>query len=472
MLQGTTHPNMIEHMFDSLIDVEASLQEVIQAFDAEFVEGADAVVLLERFDRLARLAAAGQAMCAARIKQTGAWRRSGHRDAAGFIATRTGSHRSQAKDAISIGTRLTDSAGFAEAVRSGSISPAQAAEIADTLTERPDAEAEVLRAAQTATARELRGVCNEILSRGTGADERHARAQEQRYCSSSVGRDGQWRLNAGLTVLDGALVDKVLEYFQNEAFDDARLAGKREPFTAYRADALVRMAKAAMAGGVDGDRLCDDVVSGAPSDGGTEPQPRRRRRRRPGSRSSSLRHAIIITVPHTLFLNEGGISGETCQIPGVGPVPLVQVHQLLEGDPIIKCIVTRGRDITATATMTRTIKDDLRLAVLHQHDYQCAVPGCTNTRFLELDHRLEFSKDGPTDYRNLRPLCSFHHDQRTQEGYELVGELGDYRWLAPDGTILLAEASATPSMSVHAIPDISDRPPVTEHSPPNHPVPV
>jgi hypothetical protein len=440
-------------MFDTLNDLSTALEHALAELDPDTLEGSDAVVLLEHFDQVARLAGAGRAICAARIDATGAWRKTGHRDAPGFVAARTGSHRSDAKDAIAIGNRLGGASRFGAAVRSGTISPAQAAEIADTLAERPDAEDELLGAAQTATMRELRAACAEIASRGTGADERHARASEHRYCSSGVGRDGQWRLNAGLTATDGAIVDKVLEYFQNEAFDDARTEGRREPFTAYRADALVRMAKAAMARGVDHRRdgtLSDESGPGTPR--------RRRRRGRPRSRSSSIRHTIVVTVPHTTFLPGTPTEGETCRIPGVGPVPVAQVQKLLEDDPIIKCIVTRGRDITATATMTRTIKDDLRLAVLHAHDYVCAVPTCTNTRFVELDHEMQFTDGGPTDYQNLRPLCSYHHDQRSNEKYELVGQPGAYRWIGPDGSMLLADPGAC------IVPD----PPPTTDAP--HPV--
>lgn len=59
--------------------------------------------------------------------------------------------------------------------------------------------------------------------------------------------------------------------------------------------------------------------------------------------------------------------------------------------------------------------------------------------FLELDHQKPFAQGGPTSYENLRPLCGFHHDQRTHHGYELAGHPGTYQWLAPDGTVLAAD---------------------------------
>lgn len=432
----------------------ASVGAALDRLDTAALDGPAAVELFEVFDRAARLAAAGRALCAARIEETDAWRGQGHRDAAGFLAARMGAFRADAKDALAVGARARGAAEFGAAVRSGRLSEAQAAEIAETLGARPESEAELLGAAQTATMRELRAACAEVASRGAGADERHARAQEQRFCQSGVGRDGQWRLNAGLTTLDGALVDKALDLFQNEAFDEARAAGAREPFTAYRADALVRMATAALAGGVSApDDVLDDLFgddtpgereqSGEAVSSPSGPRRRRRRRRgRPRARSSTIRHAIVVTVPHTTFLTgRPADDGEVCRVPGVGPVPVAAVRELLRDDPIVKCVVTNGRDITATATMTRTIKDDLRLAVLHAHDWSCAVPGCDATRFLELDHEHQFARHGPTSYDNLRPLCGPHHDQRTNEGYELMGRPGNYRWVAPDGRVLSADAA-------------------------------
>lgn len=438
----------------------ASLGDVLVRLHAAGLDGPESVEVFDLFDRAARLGAAGRALCAARIEATDAWRGHGHRDAAGFLATRMGGFRADAKDALAVGARMGEAPGFAAAVRAGRLSEAQAAEIADTLAQRPESEVELLGAARTATMRELRAACAEVASRGTGAEERHARAHEQRFCHSGVGRDGQWRLTAGLTTLDGALVDRALDHFQNEAFDEARAAGAREPFTAYRADALVRMATAALAGGVAApDDALDDLFGdggsdeggphgeGLPSTGG--PRRRRRRRRgRPRTRSSSIRHAIVITVPHSTFLTGRPTDdGEVCRVPGVGPVPVAAVRELLRDDPIVKCVVTNGRDITATATMTRTVKDDLRLAVLHAHDWTCAVPGCDATRFLELDHEHEYARHGPTSYDNLRPLCGPHHDQRTNDGYELRGRPGDYEWVAPDGRVLSADRPPSRALS-------------------------
>ncbi|MDZ7678749.1 MAG: HNH endonuclease [Acidimicrobiales bacterium] len=426
----------------ALRTAETELQAVVALLDPESLDDQGALDAVDAFDRIERLAAAGKAVAAARVERSDIWRGHGARDAIGFLAARTRSTYARIRDAIAVTDRLGDLALVDRALRDGELTIDQAADIAAAAGEHPDTEAELVTLASTATRRQLKARCVEILAEGKGAEEQHRRAQAERSMSSNVGRDGIWRSSVRLPIIDGAYLDKALDHFQTQIFDEARRRGDREPFDAYRADALVAMAKAAM----DEEPSCgcadsQDQPGADDQAAGNNRASRRTRRRR---RSSSTRHAIVITVPHTTFLTGAPVAGETCQIPGVGPVPVSVVHRLLDDDPIIKAIVTKGRDITALATITRSLKDDLRLAVLAANDLTCGVATCDNTRFLEIDHEWEYHQGGPTSYDNLRPLCSFHHRQRTDEGYELRGNPGSYQWISPDGTILAAEQSAVP----------------------------
>jgi hypothetical protein len=401
----------IEQMFDALQGLTANLSSVVAELEPLALDDATAVELLGEFARLERLAAAGTALVAARLEGSDAWRGQGARDPVGFIATRCSTSRGRVRDGLAVTRELGHMPVLGHALRAGALTISQAADIAAAVTEHPEVEAELVELAGMVSPRQLKARCVEILAEGQGAEQQHQRATAERSAASNVGRDGIWRLSARLPVIDGAFVDKALDHFQTQVFDEARRRGDREPFDAYRADALVAMARAAMGHGG---------------------------RKRP-RRSSSIRHAIVITVPHSIFRPGGPSSGETCMVPGVGPVPASVVHQLLDDDPIVKAVVTRGRDITAVSTLTRTIKEDLRVAVLAANDLTCAVPGCTNTRFLQLDHEWEYHEGGPTSFDNLRPLCTFHHHQRTRENYELRGSPGAYEWVAPDGTVLSAD---------------------------------
>ena len=367
------------------------------------------VDLLDRFARIERLAAAGAALVATQVEAGGLWRGTGARDAVGYVAARTAQPRARVRDALGVAAAMGEMPQVAAGMRGGSLTVGQAADIAAAVAEHPDREAELVGLAGQVSPRRLKARCVEILAEGRGAEEQHRRARAERTCSSGVGRDGVWRQTAALPVIDGAFVDEVLDRFQTQIFDEARRSGAQDPYEAYRADALVAMARAA---------------AGEASSTG----------------ASSLRHTIVVTVPHAALFGGEAAEGETCSVPGVGPVPVSVVQDLIvHGDPVVKAVVTRGREVTACTTLTRTVKEDLRLAVLVANDMTCAVPSCDNRRFLELDHRQPFASGGPTSYDNLRPLCSHHHDQRTRHGFELRGGPGSYEWLDPDGTILAAD---------------------------------
>ena len=50
-------------------------------------------------------------------------------------------------------------------------------------------------------------------------------------------------------------------------------------------------------------------------------------------------------------------------------------------------------------------------ALLAVWNYQCAMPGCSHTRFLEVHHIKEWSDGGSTNLENLIPLCSSCHSR-------------------------------------------------------------
>src|SRR5690606_33198121 len=120
-------------------------------------------------------------------------------------------------------------------MRAGALTVGQAADIATAVAVHADREAELVAFAAHASPRKLKARCVEVCAEGQGADEQHRRASEERSASSTVGRDGVWRLSAALPVIDGAEVDEALDRFQNQVFADARAAGRTDPFEAYRA---------------------------------------------------------------------------------------------------------------------------------------------------------------------------------------------------------------------------------------------
>lgn len=92
---------------------------------------------------------------------------------------------------------------------------------------------------------------------------------------------------------------------------------------------------------------------------------------------------------------------------------------------------TRGMIINAGRS-SRLATDGQIRSLLAMWGGQCAIPGCTHTRFMEFHHMEEWANGGLTDMDNLIPLCSACHSlvtegyaQVTRNGNEIVFDFGD-----------------------------------------------
>jgi hypothetical protein len=151
------------------------------------------------------------------------------------------------------------------------------------------------------------------------------------------------------------------------------------------------------------------------------------RRRR---RLSGPPRATVICRVDLQALRRGTLEpGESCEIPGVGPVPLAVARELF-GDCFLKFVISDGVDIRTVVHYGRVIPAHLKTA-LQFRDRCCVVPGCGRTFGLEYDHLVEFAKGGPTSLDNLARLCGPHHAMKTHKGYRLSGGPGHWVWQAP-----------------------------------------
>jgi hypothetical protein len=160
----------------------------------------------------------------------------------------------------------------------------------------------------------------------------------------------------------------------------------------------------------------------------------------PGTRRSRPRRGrdkIIFRIDwtaatrgHTLPAGGTGGTEETCDIVGIGPVPVPVVHQLLQEDPFIAVVLTEGNDIRAVTHLGRNATALMRTS-LEWHNQGCSVLGCANTGRLELDHRADWAHTLHTRLDQLDWLCPRHHQQKTHDGHQLEPGTGKRRFLPP-----------------------------------------
>lgn len=139
---------------------------------------------------------------------------------------------------------------------------------------------------------------------------------------------------------------------------------------------------------------------------------------------------VHVRVDHSALTRGHSEPGETCEIAGLGPIPVATARKLAS-DAFLAAIVTDGFNVNQISHLGRTIPARLRTA-LDQRDQRCVVPRCNNKRFLEIDHIVPISERGPTSLANLAKLCGHHHDLKTYHGYKLGGRPGAWTWEPPE----------------------------------------
>lgn len=103
---------------------------------------------------------------------------------------------------------------------------------------------------------------------------------------------------------------------------------------------------------------------------------------------------------------------------------------------------------------SRDVPSWLRQAVLKAYDFSCVFPGCDCRRYLDAHHVVHWSRGGPTDFDNLIPLCSRHHDLVHEHGWSVFrGTNGTVIWYRPDGREYLPGPEPPERLAVHQFVD-------------------
>ena len=390
-------------MFEKVNRALAALKEAVADLDPDVLETTSARALVDKFAEAERVAAAGKALAARRVAESGAWRSNGARTPAHWMATQTGTSVGAAVGVLETAARLKDLPATDAAVRSGRLSEAQAKEVAAAAAASPASEPELLEVAATEGMATLKERCARVRAAAvTDESERYAAIHRKRRLRHWTDADGAFRLDALMTPDAGARVLAALEPLRDRIARDAKRQGRTEPVEAHAADAVVEMAADSRTGG-----------AGEGAD-------------RPGA-------TVHVFVDHRALARGHTKDGDMCEIAGVGPVP-VATARALACDAYLKVLVTDGTDITAVAHASRTIPARLRTAVAAR-DKKCQVPGCEVRRHLQVDHVVGVSEGGKTSVANLQLLCPHHHFLKTHRGYRTGGKPGARTWHPPGEAI-------------------------------------
>ena len=379
-------------MFDELRNAVTHLREISSRIDIDGVAGKDAAERVGIADEIRRAGDSLRTVAVGQVERTNSWKGEGAKSISEWLSSETDCPQYEAQAVVLLANQLQHLPVTQAALRSGTLSNAQAVEVARGAIVAPNTETQLLNLAQHATVRDLRDASSRVVAGATDEAERHRQVHKSRYFKSWTDLDGSFNVRGRMTAANGALVMAALKPIQDEIFKAARKSGEHERPESYAADALMALCEKANA-----------TDSGA----GT-------------SKSKTTRPNTVMNIRVDIDALKRGHTenGEVCEIAGVGPIPVATATEYL-GEAFLKLLVIDGTEIKTIAHMGRAIPAKLRTGI-EERDRVCQVPTCDMSIGLEIDHIVPFAEGGPTTFENLVRLCKRHHLQKTHDGYRLL----------------------------------------------------
>jgi hypothetical protein len=425
--------------------IRAAVGHYAGSFDPNVLSASDARAVLDDAIATENMAATIKSLAAKRVADTKAWRRDGHRSAAHQLARRSGTSVSKARQALDTAERLAKLPELEAGVRSGEISAAQAAPIADAATADPSAERRLVDKAKQSSLGELADECDRTKAAADpDPDARHRAIHAGRSLRKRRCADGAGELTYRSTVEEVVEIFSVVQGYAQRVYAKARAEGRREPEEAYLADGLLHAVRAGAAAdkakaraqaarpadadeGTGSDGTGEEHHAGASveeaEDVASDPGPALPPPVRPAK--------VVVRSDWDAFLRGWPVGDEVCEIAGVGPVPVSAVKAMVaSGDAFLAAVVTKGTDVVNVAHLGRQATACQRSALDWMHP-TCAVAGCNASVRLEIDHRHDWADHKITLLSLLDRLCRHHHALKTRKGWALVAGAGKRAMVAP-----------------------------------------
>lgn len=328
------------------------------------------------------------------------WRHDGARDTAQWLSARLGISGWAARRWINAAHALTHLPRIKDAFECGRLSLDKVLELCRFATE--DSEAQLLTWATRVGPAAIRRRADTATVSAVDEVEEADRTRYLRHWSFDDGR--RMGLEASLAADQGALVMAAIDRLAGRlpailsADDDSdpEQTTPEDCLEARRADALVALASASIAGDQDPDR------------------------------------ATVVVHAEASALITGRANAEIERGPVIHPATALR----LACDCRLQAVVEDAHGhATGIGHTSRVVPRWLHRQLL-QRDRGCLFPGCEARAFLHAHHVVHWIRNGPTELDNLALLCSYHHKLVHEYGWWLVlDQPGTARWYRPSGQL-------------------------------------
>ena len=334
------------------------------------------------------------------------WSTRAHRSAAIALRHRCRLHGGEAAGVVSLARSLRTMEGTALALADGVITRAHARRLAKAAS-RPEfgeAEAFLLDKASTLSFRDFERAVSyweqvvDEARRGDDPEPCDPREQNRALHVSKTMND-MARLDGWLEPVGRAAFTEALRRIEKELFDADWQLAKNDHGDAVtlahlwrtpaqrRADALVEMAKRSVSAPADGLRPLPLVILHSDTDTFEQALAR-----------------LLRTAPPTPLGTD-----RLCELDDGTVITPTQMIEEAAGGHVRRLVYQAPGVILEYGRKVRLFKGALRQAI-QARDRQCVHDGCeVPARHCEIDHIIEWDAGGPTDHRNGRARCSYHH---------------------------------------------------------------
>lgn len=352
----------------------------------------------------------------------------GFRSCAHWLNWRTGLAIGAAREKVRVARALSELPRISRAMQRGEVSYSKVRALTRVATS--ENEEELLLFARSGTASHV-----ERLVRGwrrVDRTEEHRlekRRNESRYLSAYTDEDGMLVVRGRLSPEAGAVLLKALEAAEHVLYEEAPERKEpgmdAEPLEQRRADALGRLAEAALAGGLSG--------AGVEGEEGSETSV--------AVDTRADRYQVFVHVDAAVLADpeapgQSVVEGQS--------VPAGTSRRIAcDGSRVVMTHDQEGR-ILDIGRKTRVVSRALRRALTHR-DGGCRFPGC-DLRFCDAHHIEHWAEGGETKLDNLLLLCRRHHRSVHEDGYRVERAAdGTHRFVDPTGRPV-PEAPTLPSV--------------------------
>jgi hypothetical protein len=383
---------------DGCLDTVESVLDRLALVDVAGLDGRTSLAAARRLGVLARRVEAARLAMLARADELDAARASGAVSTAAWLRAQ-GERPGAAKRDVALARKLEANEQTAQLMAGGLISSDHAVVVTKATDQlpadlRPVGESALLASAPGMDPGELAREAERMLTRlhpdGAGRLRRQERAaRDRRELTMFASGDGMVAIVGALDLEGAAILDAALDPLAapsptTAAGADLRSAARR------RADALVELARRALAGGE------------LPISGGLRPN-------------------VVVTMTVDQLCGGGGdcaeIAGQTIR----GPLSPAAARRFACDAGLIPAVLGSESEILDVGHSKRTATPGQRRALAIRDD-GCGFPGCDRPPAWSEAHRLdEWARDaGPTEMANLVLLCGAHHQFVHDDGWTII----------------------------------------------------